>query len=451
MIIYDAVINGGTVIDVVGGHMYQANIGIRNGKIAKIARNALPGSIQEDAMGMIVAPGFIDFHSHVDGNEYSAECLVKQGGTTTLGGQRSLSSKTIKRVAQGFLINQGFSVSQSFVLRRAVGLTDPLKPASREQIDNMVLLAERFMECGAFSISFALELVPGTSSDELLGLARVARKYDRPILIHLRKDGREALQYFDEIFDVARQTGVKVHILELMYMVGIGGAMPAALKMIEEARKEGLDITADSGVYDAYCASIGTSIFDDGWENGYGDVSVRDLMISSGLYSGEWCTEELFKVLRKRYPQTLVSAFVCDTWAIPLALEKDFVYVSTNAADGPHYPGIGAPEVAGTFPRLLSRYVRQEKVLSLVDAVRKITILPAMRFGLQNVGVIEEGYDADLVIFNEKTIKDNANFLGFGQPDAEPDGIQSVFVNGIRVVSEGRLTGIHNAGRLLTK
>lgn len=449
---YDLTISNGQMIDVVREKILARNIGIKNDKIAAITTEVIRGDIDIDATGLVVAPGFIDFHSHVDGNKYSATCLVKQGGTTTLGGERALNSKNIRQIEkEGFIVNHGFSISQSFVLRNAVGITDANRPATEHEIRIMADLAMRFMEYGAFGICFGLELVPGTSFQEILELAKVAKKFDRPILIHLRKDGREALKYFDEIIRVAEETGVSVQILQLMYMVGIGGAMPRALEIIDEARSRGLDITADSGVYDAFSVCIGTGVFEDGWEAEYGNTSAKDLLISSGIHMGEYCSEELFRYLRSEYPETLVTAFVCDVDAISMALKKDYVFVSTNAADGPHYRGVGAPEVSGTYPRLLGRYVREKKELSLIEAVKKITVLPARRFGLNNIGSIEKNKNADIVIFNPKTIIDHADFIGRGNPDASPEGIEYVIVNGKIVVKNNELTENNQSGRLIRR
>lgn len=312
-------------------------------------------------------------------------------------------------------------------------------------------LAERFMENGAFGITFGLEFAPGTSSYEIVNLAKIAKKYNRMMTVHLRKDGLEALQYFEEIIKTAEITGVRIHILQLMYMVGIGGAMEKGLSLIEEAIGKGLDITADSGVYDAYSACIGTSIFDPGWEQEYGDYCVNDLLISSGFYMGEYCTPQLFDYLRKEFPSTLVTAFVCDSDAIITAMKKPYVYISTNAADGPHYPEMGAPEVSGTFPRLIGRYVRDKQALSFLEAIKKITILPAKRFGIEGKGCIMEDMDADLVIFDYKKIIDNAEHMGQGLPDSPPEGIKYVFVNGKIVVEGNKLTDKLHAGKLLRR
>lgn len=449
--IFDIVIKNGKIADVENSKFFDGNIGILNGKIRYIGDASIFGKKTINAEGKVISPGFIDFHSHIDGNEYSAECLVKQGGTTTIGGERMINSKRIRALDDGFIINQGFSVSQSFVLRKAVGINSFKRPATREEIAVMTKLAEHFLSYGAYSINFGLELVPGTSFDELLAMAKVAKEFDRPISIHLRKDSVEALECFREIIDVGRLTGVKIQIMQLMYMVGIGGAMEKAIGIIEDALDKGIDITCDSGVYDAYCASIGTGIFDKGWEKGYGNFSVNDLVVSSGIYSGQHCTDELFETLRKDYPQTLVTAFVCDADAIEMALKKDYIYVSTNAADGPHYPGIGAPEVAGAYPRLLGKYVREKKSLSLMEALRKITVLPAKRYSIDNVGVLKEGYNADIVIFDPDTIEDRADFIGRGRPDLPPVGIDYVIVNGVLVVENGETTGNRKAGKFICK
>ncbi|MDR0596678.1 MAG: amidohydrolase family protein, partial [Clostridiales Family XIII bacterium] len=406
--IYDLVIRGGQVADVVNETFSAVNIGIDGDRIARITEAGIDGRAEIDAEGMVVSPGFIDFHSHVDGNMYSAECMARQGGTTTIGGERNLNSHVFRRIYQeGFLINQGYAISHSFVLRNAAGVA-PNEPATSQQVRAMANLAKQFLEQGAFGIAFGLELIPGTSYEELRGLSEVAAEYGRPILVHLRKDGLEALQCFDEILRVCEETGASAQILQLMYMVGINDAMENALGILDGARAKGLDITADTCLYDAFSVCIGTGVFDEGWEKEYGGASVTDLLISSGIHSGEYCDENLFRLLRREYPETLISAFVCNEDAILSALKKNYVYVSTNAADGPHYMNVGSPEISGTFPRLLGKYVRQENVLTLMEALRKITILPARRYGLTGTGSIEEGKAADIVVFDAESVIDHA-------------------------------------------
>ena len=437
---FDLAVVNGTIIDVVRQSFAQVNLGIRDGKIAAITSSPLEAREVIDARGRYVSPGFIDFHSHVDGNAYAAECIVRQGGTTTLGGERSLNGKTIRNIAEeGFIINHGFFVSQSFALRDAVGIKSIYEPAEEREIGAMVDLAARFMESGACGICFSLELIPGVSSKELFEITKVAKAYHKPVTIHLRKDGREALETLDEIFELAAKTEASIHLLELMYMVGMAGTMPKALELIDQARRSGLDITADSGVYDAYTVCIGTGVFDPGWQSGYLGKSYQDLVISSGIHLGETCSEPLFRHLRENSPSTLITAFVGDSDAVAMALQKDYVYVSTNASDGPCYPMAGSPEMAGTYPRLIGRFVREQGELSLMEAIRKITILPALRFGLKDIGSLEMGKNADMVIFDYDTIMDRADYVTRGNPDEAPDGISWVIVNGHVVVRDGTL------------
>ena len=447
---FDLAVTGGTVIDVVGGRYLRANVGIREGKIVCVTEQDIRGARQIDAAGYLVSPGFIDFESHVDGDAYAAQCILRQGGTTTLGGIRRLNGKLIRKIAEeGFLINQGFFVSQAFVLRDAVGIKNPYAPASPREIGAMVDLAARFMECGAFGICFPLELAPGVTRKELLAISQVAKDYDRVVSVHLRKDGIEAVAALDEVFEVAARTGAKLNLLELTYMAGMCGAMPAVLDAMEQARHSGIDITGSSQMYPHFTVCIGTGVFDGGWEKGYSGADYSDLLVSSGIHAGERCTQELFFHLRKERPSTLVTAFVGEEAAVRQALEKDFVFISTNAADGPFYPSNGAPEVAGTFPRLLGRYARDLGCISLMEAVRKITILPARRFQLEDRGSIEPGKRADIVIFDEKTILDRADFMDRGRPDEPPLGIHCVVVNGTVALEDGIVRSDVKAGRLL--
>jgi len=455
---FDIVIHNGRLVEFDPDRVTEpVSIGIIGDKIAKIyypsdkAADGLSGGIELDASGKIIAPGFIDFHSHIDGKRYSAESVLRQGATTTIGGGRNFDGKTNRKISvNGFLINQGFFISHSFTLRKAMGIRNPYEKASAPQIKGMCMLAEKFLESGFFGIHFGLEFVPGTTTEEIVALAELARSYDRVVVIHLRKDGFEALDSIREIIDIADRTDVSIHILHLMYMVGFPDVMEKALEMIDEGIERGLDLTADTTIYTAFPSCIGASILDEGWEKYYGsDVSEKNLMISSGIYAGERCTEETFSFLRQEFPNTLVTVFVLDENQIYPALRKPYVYVSTNAADGHHYENVGHPATAGTFAKLIHEYVKKKKILSLPGAVRKITYDPAARFGIRQRGEIKEGNFADLVLFDDETIADKSDFVGYGDPNMPPSGIEWVIVNGKIVFDHGMLTGVEDAGKLL--
>ncbi len=450
--IYDLVIKNGSVVSF---HPEPAlknlNVGILNGVIKKVTNEVMIGKTVIDATGKIVSPGFIDFHSHVDGNDFPAERVLLQGATTTIGGERSFDGKTIRKIYEsGFLINQGFFISHSFTLRRAVGIKDPYHAADPQEISGMLTLAEKFLETGCFGIHFGLEFVPGTSEDEIIELARLAKSYDRIVIVHLRKDGYEALESLDEIIRIAEKTKASIHIVHLMYMVGFEGVMELALQKIREARAKGLDITADTGLYAAFPSYIGSSILDTDWEKHYGkDISEKNLMISSGISAGKFCDKDSFEYLRENFPNTLITAFVCDESEIKRALCEDYVFVSTNAADGPHSENIGHPETAGTFPKLIHKYVKEEGTLELVEAIKKITLNPAERFGIKKKGNIAEGNDADLVIFDYEKIEDKADYVSKGNPNAPPIGIDYVIINGVIAAYNGLITKNRNAGRMI--
>lgn len=424
------------------------NVGISNGKIVTLSHVDISGDTVIDGGGKILSPGFIDFHSHVDGKEFSAEIMLRQGATTTIGGERRFDGKTIRNITNhGFLINHGFFVSHSFTIRQTAGIIDPYRKATKKEIDYMCMFAEQFLENGSFGIHFGLEFVPGTTTEEVIRLAEVSKKYDRTIVIHLRKDGTEGLESLDEVIEIAKKSGARVHILHLLYMVGYKGVMEAALKKIDEAREMGLDITADTGLYPAFPSCIGSSILDGDWENHYANrITEREIMISSGVYAGQFCDKDMFTFLRAEFPNTLVTVFACDEEVIEQALIKPYVYVSTNGADGPHYENIGHPETAGTFPRLISKYVKEKKLLSLTEAIKKITYYPAKRFDIRKKGIIEKGYDADIVLFDYDSFEDISNYVGYGNPNASPKGLSHVIINGNLVFDDGKIISPRNMG-----
>jgi len=439
--IYHTVIKNGTVISFDPDIEENFNIGIEDGKICCITKEEITGETEIDARSKYVAPGFIDFHSHVNGRIFSAECLARQGATTTIGGERNFDASIIRKIeTEGFLINHGFYISYSFTLRKAVGLQDPSQKASRKQIDDMIALAERFFEFGVLGIHFGLEYAPGTSEEELVDLLTLAQKYNKIAMVHLRKDGYESIESLDEIIRVAKKTGAAINILHLMYTAGLEGLMDDFLNRVQAAREDGCDITVDTGVFAAYPTFSGSSCLGEDWGRGYGEGIGEDrLMVSSGIYAGQRCDKGLFQYLRKEFPTTLITAFVYDEKQIEHALKPSFVYVSTNAAYGPHYEKIGHPETAGTYPRLVGEYVRSRKVLTLHDAIWKISYGPAQRIGIKNKGNIQVGMDADITIFDFDKIDAFSDYVGYGNPNEMPAGIEYVIVNGNIIVKDNEI------------
>ena len=450
---YDLVIKGGNVICFdKDGILQDTNIGICEGVIKKITKKPISGTVEIDASNKYVSPGFIDFHSHINGRKFSAECMLRQGATTTIGGERIFASSIIRVIeTDGFLINHGFYISYSFTLRRAVGIQDPSQKASKTEIDNMIKLAERFFEFGVLGIHFSLEYAPGTEEEELVEILKSAKKYKKVAMIHLRRDGYRAAESLEEIIRVAKATGAAIHILHTMYTAGYDKLLDHFLMRIDEARAEGCDITADTGVYAAYPTFVGSLIFREGWEKGYQEgTSESNLLVSSGIHIGEFCSKELFEYIRKNFPTTLITAFVYDQGQIPKALSPKYMMVSTNGAYGPHMKNIGHPEGAGTFPKLISQYVREQHILSLTDAIKKITYMPAQRFQLANKGNIKPEMDADITIFDLDKIEAKASYVNFSDPNSPPEGIEYVIIGGHLILENGKIkAGSENHGKLI--
>ena len=452
---YDLVISGGNVISFQDSDILEGfNVGVTDGEIKAITKKPLHGNQEIDAHGKYISPGFIDFHSHVNGRYFSAERMLRQGVATTIGGERYFDASIIRKIeTDGFLINHGFLISNSFSLRRAVGIQDPTQRATKAEIENMIDLEERFFDFGSLGVHVGLEYVPGTSNEELGEILRAAYRYGRVAMIHLRNDGYRSLESLDEIIDLTEKTGAAVNLLHTMYMAGYDGVMDQYLEKIEKARQRGCDITADTGVYAAYPTLAGSMNLGEGWKERHHDNKTEsNILVSSGIHVGEFCSPQLFRHIRQNFPTTLMTAFFYDEKQIVKALRPSWMMVSTNGAYGPHGENIGHPEGSGTFPRLLSKYVRDEKVISLQEAIGKITWLPACRFGLEKKkGDIRVGMDADLTIFDLEKIKDNADYVCNSDPNAAPDGIDVVIIAGHIVLQDGIINPERkNCGSLIT-
>lgn len=438
---YDLVIENGNVIQFEPDRIERNNIGIKDGKIKIITDITITGKRVINAKDLYVSPGFIDFHSHVNGRLFSAQCMLRQGVTTTIGGERNFESNIIRDIEEnGFIINHGFYISYSFTLRKAVGLHDPSQRATQKEISEMINLAERFFEFGVLGIHIGLEYAPGTSEEELTSLLKIAKKHNRTAMIHLRNDGYRALESIDEIIRATKESGASVNILHTMYTAGLPNVMAEFLLRIEKARKNGCDLTADTGVYASYPTFAGSLSLQENWQKDYGDdISEANLMISSGIRVGQFCTKDTFQYIRKEFPTTLITAFVYDENQIAKAIKPEYMMISTNGAYGPHHENIGHPEGSGTYPKLIGKYVRDKKTIDLVEAIKKISWHPTNRIGIKNKGILKENYDADITIFDLDTIDSQSDYVGFGDPNLPPLGISTVMVNGITIIQDSKL------------
>jgi N-acyl-D-amino-acid deacylase len=438
--LFDLAINNGVVLDPVDGE-YVSNIGVSTGKIEKIDSDFLKGRVNIDLNGEKVAPGFIDIHMH--GGEVNAPCIfyaeifdymALMGVTTCVGGNCGLgSSEILKWEKSGLPVNYLCLVGHG-ALREKAGCTDRYRPASNNELAKMIALLEEDLEGGSLGLSFGLEYTPGAPIDELIKLCRVVSRYPNKLVsAHYRFDAARALEAIAELIIVARDAGVRFQISHLNSCTAFGQT-DEGLRMIDAAYREGVDLGVDAYPYAAFSTFIGSAVFDPGCFEKWG-VSYDAVLVCEGRYRGQRCSEEIFNYIRKHEPDSLVVAFVMREEEVVRAIRHPLVMI---ASDGILKEGKGHPRAAGAFPRVLGRYVREERHLDLVSAVKKMTLMPAERLGFAAKGRIKEGFDADLTIFNGDTIIDRATFEN---PTEPPFGIEYVFVNGIKVVEKGRLTG----------
>ncbi len=455
--LYDIVIKNGTIIEPRTGVQTIGSIGIKDGAISLVSRERMDGSEIIDASDFIVCPGFVDIHSHLNSNLYSTWLSAKQGITTCLSGNCGMSPEmpigsyleSLER--QGYPINYATLVGHSWTLRKIAGIDDPNAAATPEQTAEMVKIAEQALEEGAYGISLGLEYAPGSTPEEYMPLVELAAKYDKLVPIHIRTDALDFAVGLREAIVMSERTGARVQISHLAYQFGVHPEVTGmALIMIENAIGKGLPIMCDSGIYESFATFVKSAVFADGWHKRY-DCKISDLMISTGKYAGQRATPEIISYIRTFEEDAVGTAFVGVLPDLALAIKQPYTMISTDAGLSDK-PGNGHPQDAGTFPRIFQKLVREQGVLSMMDAVKKSTYVPACQMGIADKkGWIGTGADADIVIFDPKTIRDNADYIGIGQPDAPPTGIKYVIVNGVTIVAEDRVFDHRRPGKILRK
>ncbi len=439
---FDVAIINSIIIDPRKKRLVPANLYIKDGVIADISRELLPSAQTIDATGCYLSPGFIDIHAHIEGHRQNGMLLSQQGVTTVLNGNCGMGVEHIggflaEQNETGFILNQ-LELCGATRLRMQVGQSDPYQPLLPEQIVMANHLLEEAFAQGAAGLSFGLEYVPGSSSQEVLSLSTTAARYGKLVAIHIRTDCYGGLQALREALDISRITGASVQISHVVYQFGFG-MMREALEMIDKAVCEGYDISCDSGMYTSFATYIGTPVFDERCFEKWG-CSFDNLIAANGKYAGLPLNAGRYKDLRENFPHDAVIAMIGKPFEIPMAFELPYMMASSDAGvNQTEDTSKGHPQDAGTFPRFLRELVRERAQLTLPDAVSRITYLPAQRLRLSNKGDIHIGADADLVIFNLDTLTDRAQFPHIGRPDAPPEGIEAVILNGRVTVKNGAI------------
>lgn len=436
---YDLIIKNGTVIDFQKEEKFIADVGIKDGKIIDVGKCSESGRKVIDAEGLIVSPGFIDIHMHeeiigntVDGDDYDiANYMLRMGVTTAVGGNCG-NNRQDTGAFFGFIDKNGAPINYLLYighnyLRRKVGL-DIDGVATKSHIEKMRDMAKREIEEeGVIGISYGIEYSPAITFEEMVDLSSDIG-YDILLSAHYRHDADRAIEAINEMIGISRETNLPMQISHIGSCSAFGN-MKEALMLIQKAIDEGLNIQADCYPYDAFSTRIGSAVFAEGcfdrWNKSYDSI-----MLTEEPFKGMYCDEKLFYKARREYPEMLAVAFVMNEDEVIEAYKSPFVYV---ASDGLLNRSQGHPRAAGTFPRVLGRFVRKYKALDFIDMLKKMTILPAKRLGLINKGDIKPGMDADIVIFNADTIIDKATFE---EPTNPPEGIKYVMIGG-QIAMEG--------------
>lgn len=433
IIVLELVLLNGLVIDPANKVMSKLNIGILEGKIAAVTPDALVGKNIIDCKGYIISPGFIDMHMHEDPIESSGEgfrhcislSMLRMGVTTAIGGNCGLGpSDPIEYLSiverQGYPINIGLLSSHSN-LRAAFGEYDRYEKVSKATIEMMSEKLNKELEGGTLGLSFGVRYVPGLDDVELERLSLVVSENKKLLAAHVRDDAKQVIPSIKELSSISEKIGVKLQISHIGSMAAYG-QMEEALTLIDGLCASGIDIGVDCYPYDAFATLAGSTTFDDGFLERYG-CEYDALQATQGTYRGKSLDENSFLDIRNNHPEYLIIAHVMKSHEIDLALKHPRVII---ASDGMLNEGNGHPRAAGTFPRILGKYVREQGTLILYEAIKKMTALPAARLGITK-GNLSVGSDADITIFEPISVIDTADFEN---PLKPPQGIEYVIING---------------------
>lgn len=505
---YSIILVGGTVVDGTGREGTVADVAISGGRIAAIGdlSNAA-AAFRVDVTGLVVSPGFIDIHSHADGDDAvtspigrrpMAENYLRQGVTSVFGGQDGSSTLDVGAFLAALdalpaAVNLGLFVGHGSVRAAVMGEDD--RDPTREEMDGMRRLVERAMRDGAFGLSSGLEYTPGAfaRTDELMALAAATAPWNGLYISHVREEGGALLESVDEVIAVARGAGVAA---QLTHHKIIGkhrwGGTRGSLERAARARAEGLDVSLD--VYPYTASSTNLTILFPNWSKDGGFEALRTRLadpatrariradVVAHIDAERGGDPSTIVASRCGFDASLSGLSLADMAraagleptvgnAADIALdlvergscqgvfhsmsEEDVQRVlqdeaSMVASDG-GIPAFGQdaphPRSYGTFARVLARYVRDLGVLTLADAVRRMSGAPAARLGLEDRGVLRVGAIADVTVFDPASVQDHATFA---DPHRYATGVVHVFVGGTWALRDGEPTGLR-AGRALRK
>ena len=489
---FDYLVTNCRILDGTGNPWFRADVGIREGRIAVIGNLSGRDAQQTlDGRDRILAPGFIDVHTHVEDTierHPRADNFLLDGVTTVVTGncgtsRIDLDSWFAELQGLGLGINVATLVGHNSVRSEVMGLAD--RAASGEQIQEMHRLVERAMKAGAVGFSTGLLYIPGSYADteEVEALAQVAARFGGVYASHIRNQGPKLGESILEAAQIGRRSRMPVQISHLKVKgKNRWGTIGDTLRMIEGLRKEGLEITVDAYPYPRASSSLG--IYLPNWALADGREAIltrlrdrdtrrkiiegmKELLSVQGFTDYSFATVASFKADPSLEGKTISEINRLRGRESTLSAERETVlemmeqggatmiyhymsqddvdtiyrYSSTAVASdgGIVTPGVGKPHPRsyGTNARVFAEYVRGRGILTLEEAVRRMTSLPAQVFGLEDRGLVRQGMRADLVLFDPASVQDTATFP---EPHQYSRGFDFVWVNGVPAVAKGRIT-----------
>jgi N-acyl-D-aspartate/D-glutamate deacylase len=447
---FDLVIANGHVMDPESGFDRVANVGIVGDRIEAVSDGPLRGVKTIDATGLIVAPGLIEIHTHGE-DDLNYRYRAMDGITTMLDTERGTVDvdKWYSDRKGKTLVNYGISAGHSPARVQVVGgdyhgfhFSGPARTdkASPDQIDRMASLVRKGLARGALGVGLMLFYTPGAADDEVRKMFEVAAQVPgAAIYVHLRyaglgtKDQPGGVAALAEVLNLARQTKAPLHVCHVSTS-GLA-ATPKLLEMIGAAKAQGLDVTTEFYPYTAAMSGIKSTWFDPGWQEALG-IGYDKLQWPA---TGEFLTETTFRKYQREHPGDEVIIHAIPKEAFEAAARSPYTMV---VSDGLIFPDLVAhPRSSGTSARVLGRLVREQGLLSLMDALRKMTLMPAQRLEarvpeMKNKGRIRVGADADVTIFDPARVIDKA---AYGDPAKYSEGFRYVLVSGVPIVYNGEL------------
>jgi N-acyl-D-amino-acid deacylase len=497
---YDVLIRNGKIIDGTGNNWFYGDVAVKDGKIVLMQRHIdHPAKKMIDASGLIVAPGFIDVHTHIEGDEAktpTADNFIYDGVTTVIAGNCGASNLHIGKYfswldSLKLSVNVATLIGHNDVRKAIMGRAR--RGATEAELADMEKIVEQAMKEGASGLSTGLIYIPGTYTPtvEIVRLAKVAARYGGVYATHMRDEGDSVREAINEALNIGKAAGLPVQISHFKLSGQQNwGRSKETIAQVAAARQQGIEVTIDQYPYTASSTSLSTLVPEDILADGQDSIVAR---LNNPVIKKE-VIDRMVKKLKKRklkhYSYAVVAFFKADTSLNGKSIEQinqlkgrkhkakeeaatilemmlqggaGMVFHGMSEEDVRRimqYPfnmfasdasirefGAGAPHPRGygTNARVLAKYVRNENIISLEEAIRRMTSLPAQKFQLKDRGLLKEGMAADIVIFDAATVEDLSTFE---KPHQFSKGFLQVLVNGEVVVEKGKHTGVRSGQTL---